>query len=121
MKFNVKRKDPKRLAVLLLGIAAAVSVVLCILILTTDLFLPEQEFAELVLYEGPKPVPASEIVAMEVDGHPLFVYDTAVNNTHSWKNNYSPSLSAAPVTMKITVTGEEELGDVVVRPLVRGV
>ena len=27
---------------------------------------------------------------MKVDGNELFVYDTAVNNTHSWANNYKP-------------------------------
>lgn len=128
-----KRGDFKTVAIVLLVAAAAVSVALCVLTMTTGLFAPKREFATLVLYEGPKPVPASERVEMTVDGHALFVYDTAVNNTHSWKSNFKPSLSAAPitsfdfegapVTMKITVNdpGEEGLGDVVVRPLAKKV
>ena len=131
MELNVKRKGPRPVVIIVLAVLAAASVVFCILTMATDLFAPQQDFASLVLYEGPKPIPASEIARMEVDGHPLFVYDTAVNNTHTWKNDYKPSLSLAPVvsfdfeggpvTMKITVTGEEDLGDVVVRPLARGV
>lgn len=131
MKLNDKRMGPRGWAILLLGAAAAVSAAVCVLAMATDLFVPKKEFASLILYEGPKPVEPSATAAMEVDGHPLFVYDTAVNNTHAWKNNYKPSLSAAPVasfdfegapvTMKITVNGEEGLGDVVVRPLARGI
>lgn len=131
MKFNVKQDGSKPLLIPLLSVAAVLSVFFCALTLTTDIFTPRQTFAELVLYEGPKPVPASAIASTEVDGHPLFVYDTAVNNTHSWKSNYSPSLSAAPVasfdfegapvTMKITVSREDDLGDVVVRPLARNI
>lgn len=130
MKFNVKLRG-KNLAILLLSMIAVVSVGICVLAWTTDLFVPEKEYASLILYEGPKPVPASEIAQMKVDGHDLFVYDTAVNNTHSWANNYSPSLSkapitsfdfdGAPVTMEITVTGQTDLGDVVVRPLASGI
>lgn len=127
MKFIVKPKEQKLTAIIFLGLAALLSVIVCVLVMATDIFAPKQEFASLILYEGPKPVEPSAIAAMEVDGHPLFVYDTAVNNTHSWKNDYRPSLSAAPitsfdfegapVTMKITVNEAEELGDVVVRPL----
>ena len=85
----------------------------------------------LILYEGPKPVAASTVATMKVDGNELFVYDTAVNNTHSWVSNYKPSLTkapvtsfdfeGAPVTMEITVTDQTELGDVVVRPLAKGI
>ena len=133
MKFIVKRKDPKLLAIILLGVAAVVSVVFCALTMATDMFAPKQEFASLILYEGPKPVAPSDIAEMEVDGHPLFVYETSVNNTHKWRNDYKPSRSKAPVasfdfeggavTMKITVNdpGEEGLGDVVVRPLAYGI
>lgn len=133
MKLNVKPKGDKgkNLAIILLSVVAAVCVVICILTMTTGLFVPEKEFATLVLYEGPKPIPASTTAAMKVDGHELFVYDTAVNNTHTWQNNYKPSLSTAPitsfdfdgapVTMEITVNDQTELGDVVVRPLAKGI
>ena len=126
-KLNVEPKSGKDKAIIILALTAAVSVVLCILTLTTGLFVQEKEYANLILYEGPQPVPASATASMKVDGHELFVYDTAVNNTHTWVGNYSPSLSVAPVTsfdfdggavtMEITVNGQTDLGDVVVRPL----
>lgn len=133
MKFNVKPngKMGKDTAIILLSVIAAVCVVLCVLTMTTGMFVPEKEFASLILYEGPKPIPASAIASMKVDGHGLFVYDTAVNNTHSWDNRYNPPLSTAPVTsfdfdgapvtMEITVKDQTELGDVVVRPLAKGI
>lgn len=132
MKFNVKRPiRRKELAILLLAIAALASVAVCVLAAATDLFVPAKDFASLVLYEGPKPIAASETASMKVDGHALFVYDTAVNNTHSWDSRYDPPLSSAPVTsfdfdggavtMEITVNGQTELGDVVVRPLSSGI
>ena len=130
MKFNVKPKG-LNVAIAILSVAAVICVVLCVLTFTTDLFTPQPDWADLVLYEGPKPVPASTVAAMKVDGNELFVYDTAVNNTHSWANNYKPSLSkapvtsfdfeGAPVTMEITVTDQTERGDVVVRPLAKGI
>lgn len=130
MKFNVKLKG-KDLAIAVLAVIAVVCSVFCVLICTTDLFAEETVYANLVLYEGPKPVTASTAASMKVDGNELFVYDTAVNNTHSWANNYSPSLSTAPitsfdfdgapVTMEITVNDQTELGDVVVRPLSSGI
>lgn len=85
MKFNVKRCG-KNLAILLLSLVAIASVVICVLALSGT-FTPKKEVASLILYEGPKPVPASETAQMKVDGHDLFVYDTAVNNTHKWVNN----------------------------------
>lgn len=131
MKFNVKRPKGKDLVILLLGVLALCSVIFCGLALGTDLFIPQREFADLILYEGPKPIPASQLASMRVDGHELFVYDTAVNNTHAWKDNYKPALSAAPVTsfdfagapvtMEITVKDQQDLGDVVVRPLGAGI
>lgn len=133
MKFNVKPKGDrgKDLAIVVLSVVAVVCVVVCILTMTTDLFLPEKEYATLILYEGPKPIPASAAASMKVDGHELFVYDTAVNNTHSWDNRYNPPLSTVPVasfdfddgpvTMEITVNDQTELSDVVVRPLAKGI
>lgn len=131
MKFNVKLKNPGMRPLILLGAAAALSVVFCVLTVAAVMFSPTPEFASLILYEGPKPVQPSALAEMKVDGHSLFVYDTAVNNTHSWKTNYRPALSAAPVasfdfegapvTLEITVSGEEDLEDVTVRPLARGI
>lgn len=130
MKFNVKPSG-KNLAIGILAVVTALCVALCVLALTTDLFVPEREWADLILYEGPKPVEPSATASMKVDGNELFVYDTAVNNTHTWASNYKPSLSTAPVTsfdfdggpvtMEITVLDQTELGDVVVRPLASGI
>lgn len=133
MKFNVKPRggNGKNLALILLSVAAVICVVFCVLTMTTDLFVPQKTYASLILYEGPKPVPASTTASMKVDGHDLFVYDTAVNNTHTWVSNYKPSLSTAPVTsfdfdgapvtMEITVPDQTDLGEVVVRPLAKGI
>lgn len=133
MKLNVKPNGSKGrdLAIAVLSVVAVICIVVCILTMTTDLFIPEKEFADLILYEGPKPVAASTIASMKVDGHELFVYDTAVNNTHTWDNRYNPPLSiapitsfdfdGAPVTMEVTVNDQTDLGDVVVRPLARGI
>lgn len=133
MKLNVKpnREKGKDFLLVLLSVIAVACVVICILTMTTDLFVPEKEYASLILYEGPKPIPASTTASMKVDGHELFVYDTAVNNTHTWDNRYNPPLSAAPitsfdfdgapVTMEITVNDQTELGDVVVRPLAKNI
>ncbi len=116
---------------LILAILAGLALIFCVLALTTQLFLPSGGSATLVLYQGPKPVKASETVSMKVDGHALFVYDTAVNNNHYSPPPYDPPLSTAPltsfdfengpVTMEITVHGQRELTDVVVRPLIKGI
>ena len=137
MNSNVSQKkssNGKNILLVILSIGAVLSVVFCVLALTTDLFMPYEEpkTTNLVLYEGPKPVAASASVSMKVNGNELFVYDTAVNNTHSWKSNYLPSLSTAPVTsfdfegdsvqMEITALDDEvELNNVVVRPLTEGI
>ena len=133
MKFNVKPKGKKSENTLLwlLGLLAAGCMVVMVLALATDIFGPPIAFARLVLYEGPKPIAASEVASMRVDGNDLFVYDTAVNNTHTWDSRYSPSLSTAQVAsfdfadgqveMEITLPGEEDLGEVTVRPLSYGI
>lgn len=133
MKFNVKpwEERGKTIAIIVLSVVAVICVTVCILTRTTNLLIPEKEYAALILYEGPKPIPASAAVSMKVDGHKLFVYDTVVNNTHSWDSRYNPPLSTAPitsfdfdgapVTMEITVNGQTELGEVLVRPLAKGV
>ncbi len=129
-----KSSRDKNILLVILSIGALLSVVFCVLALTTELFMTHEEpkTTNLVLYEGPKPVAASASVSMKVNGNELFVYDTAVNNTHSWKSNYRPSLSTAPVTsfdfdgdsvqMEITALDDEvELNNVVVRPLAEGI
>ena len=133
MKFNVKLKEQKHENSLLwlLGLLAVGCLVVMVLVLETDIFGPSKAFARLVLYEGPKPIAASEVASMRVDGNNLFVYDTAVNNTHTWDSRYSPSLSTAQVAsfdfadgqveLEITLPGEADLGAVTVRPLSYGI
>lgn len=134
MNANVtQKKGGKNIWLIVLSVGAVLSVVFCVLAWTTELFMPkvEPKTTTLILYEGPKPVAASTVVSMRVNGNELFVYDTAVNNTHSWKSNYLPSLSTAPVTsfdfdgapvqMEITLSDETEPNHVVVRPLAEGI
>ncbi len=99
---------------------------------------------KLVLYEGPKSLgdatPADLETAPEnkrditlkhctdtaisVNGYDAFVYDTNVNNGHTWSSDYIPALSRTPMTyfdfegkaqIKITLT-EAELTSAVVTP-----
>lgn len=133
MKFNVKLERKKRPDLLLwiLGVLAAASVALLLVAANTDLLVKPRSFARLKLYEGPKPIAASETAMMKVDGNELFVYDTAVNNTHTWNSRYNPPLSTAQVasfdfadgavTLEITLPGETDLGGVTVRPLAYGI
>ena len=133
MRFNVKPKEQSRgnLLLWLLGLLAAGCLAVMVLALATDIFVRPKAFARLVLYEGPKPIAASETASMRVDGNDLFVYDTAVNNTHTWDSRYSPSLSTAQVAsfdfadgqveLEITLPGEADLGEVTVRPLSYGI
>ena len=61
MKFNVKPSKEKWSKVLLgvLAVLAAASVAAAVLAWRTEVFSPKRQFAQLVLYEGPKPVAAS--------------------------------------------------------------
>ena len=97
----------------------------------TDLFCPPRQLAQLVLYEGPKPIAPSETARMWADGNELFVYDTAVNNTHTWDSRYNPPLSTAQIAsfdfangeveLKVALSTGEDLGKVTVRPLSYGI
>ena len=133
MKFNVKPEGEKRTCALLwvLGVLAAVSVTVAVLAWATDLFCPPRQLAQLVLYKGPKPIAPSETAHMWADGNELFVYDTAVNNTHTWDSRYNPPLSTAQVAsfdfadgeveLKIELSAGEDMGQVTVRPLSYGI
>lgn len=134
MKLNVKPAfDRKRSAIMVLAVLAVFAAAVCILTITGILFPTEEPaYASLILYEGPKPVPCSEVAAMKVDGHELFVYDTAVNNTHAWNDSYLPALSKAPVTsfdfegapVQVEIRlldGATEISEALVRPLAAGI
>ncbi len=68
---------------------------------------------------------------MWADGNELFVYDTAVNNTHTWDSRYNPPLSTAQIAsfdfangeveLKVALSTGEDLGEVTVRPLSYGI
>ena len=133
MKLNVKPdgKKSQNILLIILAVLAVLSVVFCVLTLATDLFVPAKEYASLVIYEGPKPVPSSAEVSAKVDGHELFVYDTEVNHNYASFSDNRPILDTvpitsfdfggAPVTMQITVNALTELTDVVGRPLMKGI
>ena len=76
------------------------------------------EDSKLVIYEGPKSLKDAAEEDLEatsenqrdfslmhcvdtsvsVNGKELYVYDTNVNNTHSWADNYLPPVSRTPIT-----------------------
>lgn len=107
------------------------SLTVAVLAWATDLFCPPRQLAQLVLYEGPKPIAPSETARMWADGNELFVYDTAVNNTHTWDSRYNPPLSTAQIAsfdfangeveLKVALSTGEDLGEVTVRPLSYGI
>lgn len=66
---------------------------------------------------------------IEVDGEPCFVYDTNVNHSRSWEENYYPALSRTPIAyfdfegkadIKITVLNQD-IKEVSVHPLSYGI
>ena len=61
MKFNVKLNGEKWSKALLwvLAVLAAAGVTVAVLAWATDLFCPPRQLAQLVLYEGPKPIAPS--------------------------------------------------------------
>lgn len=101
--------------------------------------------SKVVLYEGPKSLPdatdADMIYATEeeqdislkhstntkvlINGEDCYVYETMVNNTHTWKTNYFPNLERTPITyfdfegtVEITVCVEDiDIEAVNIRPL----
>lgn len=105
--------------------------------------------ARLVLYDGPESLQdatAEDLVVttennrdttlkhcvdtqVMVNGNDCYVYDTNVNNTHSWVSTYTPALSRTPVTyfdfegaVEIQITVPDiELSSVTVRPLAYGI
>lgn len=105
----------------------------------------EMKDAKVVLYEGPKSLPdatdADMIYATEeeqdislkhstntkvlVNGQDCYVYETMVNNTHTWKTDYYPNLERTPITyfdfegmVEITVCVEDiDIEAVNIRPL----
>lgn len=54
--------------------------------------------AKLTLYDGPKTMKTSADTQVSVNGNKLFVYETNVNNTHTWVSDGNVQLSKTPVT-----------------------
>lgn len=54
--------------------------------------------AKLTLYDGPKTMQTSPDTKISVNGNPLFVYETNVNNTHSWVASGNVALEKTPVS-----------------------
>lgn len=104
---------------------------------------------KVILYEGPKSladateedlanVPENERditlkhcvdTVVKVNGQESYVYDTNVNNTHTWKTDYYPTLERTPITyfdfdgtVEITVQVENiDIEAVNIRPLSYGI
>jgi hypothetical protein len=85
---------------------------------------------KLVLYEGPKTIKPAEDTKIKVGGHDVFVYDTVVNNTHSWVSDGKPLLSKTPMTyfdfegkvkVEITVSKLKEIKSCTVIPTAYGI
>jgi hypothetical protein len=83
---------------LILSIVTLISVVIfaCLLISTV---IADNGYtkSKLVLYDGPKTMKSSK-TSVKVDGQNLFVYDTAVNNGHTWAADGNPPLTTTPIT-----------------------
>lgn len=86
--------------------------------------------AELVIYDGPNLLRGALDVEMKVNGNELYVYNTAVNNSHSWVEGGDPPIAYTPMTyfdfegavlVELTLTDVEALSDVIVRPLATGI
>ena len=95
---------------IILAVLALASVIFCILTMATNLIVPKKQYADLIIYEGPKPVPASKAVSAKVDGHPLFVCDTAVDDTYDYiyYRDNRPPLPTVPVTSLLSVKMRKE-------------
>ncbi|MFA9381579.1 MAG: hypothetical protein ACERKO_11025, partial [Acetanaerobacterium sp.] len=100
---------------ILLAAAAIASSVFCVYLMYGG---KEQADPRLVLYEGPaslKDATADDLTVtseqgrdfalmhctdthVSVNGFDTYVYDTNVNNSHSWSSDYLPPISRTPVT-----------------------
>lgn len=85
---------------------------------------------KLVLYEGPKTIKPAKDIKIQVGGHDVFIYNTVVNNTHSWVSDGNPSLSKTPMTyfdfegkvkVQIMVSNLKEIKSCTVIPTAYGI
>ena len=119
----------KHTGLILLGAAAAASVVLCVLSLIFWLGAqPEHADAKIVIYEAPAGVDAYPDMELRVDGNPVFLYNTPVNNSHEWVQSGDPPMNYTPMgyfdfdgTVTVTVTLPEGTESVIVRPVAFGI
>ncbi len=119
----------KYILIVLLTVVFLACFAVLILSLTTDLFITERQQPHIVIYQGPGPVSASDDVSVSVEGHELFVYKTAVNNSHTWDEGYTPPLSevgvasfdfeGGAVRVCVTIENESKIDNVKIRPLSR--
>lgn len=84
----------------------------------------------LVLYDGPSMIKQSDTAKISVNNKALFVYNTPVNNTHTWVNSKEMPVDYVPmsyfdfegkVNIEIKLNSVKELGDVIIRPLSSGI
>ena len=103
----MKEKKSRHTAVIILGLAAAISVAFAIFMLAAPgawrLAAPTDsaggadteptagDHPTLVLYEGPQTMTSSQTANIWVNGQELFVYDVMVNHEHIWNADTLPS------------------------------
>ncbi len=110
-----KGNQKGKIFTVVLTIFAFAAILCCILLFLKGTKTIEQK---LTLYEGPNSLRESTAedrvsaneeehsiallhsgdTQVKVNGYDCFVYDTTVNNTHTWAANYLPKLSRTPVT-----------------------
>lgn len=84
----------------------------------------------LVIYPAPAGRTASPDVTLKVNGQDVFVYETAVNNTHKWEATGHPPQSSTPVayfdcdtsaTLEVEMSGIDSIDECILRPLSSGI
>lgn len=83
---------------------------------------------KLVTYDGPSLLTTSSICSITVNNHPLFVYETRVNNARSFSYEYSTDVTPlvifdfeGTVHVVVTINDQTEITKATVSPLVYGI
>jgi tmRNA-binding protein len=127
MKVNIFERSRKQ-AVLIFFVLAVVSV--CFTTYRVIKLVNDPGKATLVVYDGPNLIKESDIAKISVQNTKLFVYNSPVNNTHTWVDSKEMPVDYVPmsyfdfdgkVKVKIKLDKEKDLKNVVVRPLSAGI
>lgn len=127
MKATITEKYRKE-AVLIFSVF--VVLVLCFTVYRVTSIVINHSKTTLVLYDGPGMIKQSDTAKISVNDKALFVYDTPVNNTHTWVNSKEMPVDYVPmsyfdfegkVNVKIKLAAVKDLSDVIIRPLSSGI